>query len=201
MPEIGDPPESNPYDGVNDEDEKENTMTKLFAAVGIGTLALLLGLPAVMSAQDDKPQDAPKAEPKGDEARPPKQDEVKPPKAGEEKPARPEDNRKPEDARQQDHPEQQARPDEHAARPAGGRIPDDKFRAQFGRQHTVVIRQPVIVEGQPRFQFGGYWFVIADPWPGDWAYSDNCYIDYVDGAYFLFDLRHPGMRIALTVVM
>jgi hypothetical protein len=85
MPEIGDPPESNPYDSVNDEDEKENTMTKLFAAVGIGTLALLLGLPAVMSAQDDKPQDAPKAEPKGDEARPPKQDEVKPPKAGEEK--------------------------------------------------------------------------------------------------------------------
>src|ERR1700727_5444 len=183
-------------------------MTKLFASVGIGTLALMLGLPAVMSAQDDKPQDAPKAEPKGDEARPPKQDEanpkqdeVKPPKAGEEKPARPEDNRTPAEARQQDHPEQQARPEGNGARPAGGRIPDDKFRAQFGRSHTVVIRQPVIVGGQPRFQFGGYWFVIADPWPGDWAYTDDCYIDYVDGAYFLFDLRHPGVRIALTVVM
>lgn len=88
-----------------------------------------------------------------------------------------------------------------AAHAKGGHIPDDKFRASFGRQHTVVINQPVVVEGQPRFQSGGYWFVIADPWPVGWAYTDTCYIDYIDGEYVLIDLLHPGVQIALTVVL
>jgi len=26
-------------------------------------------------------------------------------------------------------------------------------------------------------------------------------VDYIDGEYFLFDLLHPGVRIALFVVM
>jgi hypothetical protein len=64
-----------------------------------------------------------------------------------------------------------------------------------------VAQRPVIVEGQPRFQYGGYSFALVDAWPADWTYTDDCYIDYIDGEYFLFDLRHPGMRIALFVVM
>jgi hypothetical protein len=94
------------------------------------------------------------------------------------------------------------RQDAHA-RPAGkgGHIPDDRFRTQFGRSHTFVAQRPVIIEGQPRFQYGGYSFILVDPWPADWAYTDDCYIDYVDGDYFLFDLLHPGERIALFVVM
>ena len=36
--------------------------------------------------------------------------------------------------------------------------------------------------------------------PAEWTYDDDCYVDYVDGEYFLFDLRHPGVRIALMVV-
>jgi hypothetical protein len=59
----------------------------------------------------------------------------------------------------------------------------------------------VVVDGQPRFESGGYTFVLVDPWPQDWAYTDDCYIDDVDGDYFLYDLLHPGMRIALFVVM
>jgi hypothetical protein len=179
-------------------------MTKLFASAGIGMLALALGLPAMMRAQDEpKPprQEEPKTETQGErEAKPKQQDEAKP-REGEAKPPRQgekEEKRQPAESRQQEHAGQ-----EHAARPAGKsvHIPDDKFRAQFGRQHKVVIRQPVIVEGQPRFQYSGYWFVIADPWPAEWAYTDDCYIDYVDGEYFLFDLLHPGVRIALFVVM
>ena len=87
--------------------------------------------------------------------------------------------------------------------PAGKsvRIPDDKFRASFGRQHTVVIRRPVIVVGRPRFQYSGYWFEIVDPWPAEWAYTDDCYVDYVDGEYFLFNVLHPGVRIALFVAV
>ena len=89
------------------------------------------------------------------------------------------------------------------ARPAGksAHIPNDKFRASFGRSHTFVISQPVIVDNQPRFQYASYWFEIIDPWPVGWAYTDDCYIDYIDGDYFLFDLLHPGVRVALFVVM
>ena len=82
----------------------------------------------------------------------------------------------------------------------GGRIPDDTFRANFGRQHTFVVQRPTTVEGQPRFQYGGYWFTLSDAWPVGWDYTDTCYIDYIDGEYFLFDLAHPGVRLAIVVV-
>jgi hypothetical protein len=83
----------------------------------------------------------------------------------------------------------------------GGHIPDDKFRASFGRQHTFVMQQPTVVQGQPTFQYGGYSFALVDAWPVGWAYTDQCYIDYIDGEYFLFDLVHPGVRLAIVVVL
>lgn len=181
---------------------------KLVKHVGIGVLSLMLGVPAVMFAQDkpDEPRPEPKAQ---DDAKPPK-DEAKPPKAEQPKPASKQDEMKPPKDSKTDRqdeakpaPGREQQGNEAAARPAGksAHIPDNKFKANFGRSHTVVINQPVIVQGQPRFQYGGYWFVIADPWPGDWAYTDQCYIDYVDGEYVLYDLLHPGVSIVLTVVM
>jgi hypothetical protein len=83
----------------------------------------------------------------------------------------------------------------------GGHIPDDKFRASFGRQHTFAMQQPTVVQGQPTFQYGGYSFALVDAWPAGWAYTDQCYIDYIDGEYFLFDLVHPGVRLAIVVVL
>ena len=59
----------------------------------------------------------------------------------------------------------------------------------------------MIVDNRPRFQYAGYWFEIVDAWPTDWAYSDECYIDYVDDTYYLFDPLHPGIRIAIVVIM
>jgi len=166
---------------------------KRFAPIGL--LLLLLGAPAIICAQDD--------------AKPPKQEDAKPedkPKADEDKPkdVKPEDA-KHDDARPQEHPDN-ARPEQahDAGRPAGkrvDRIPDDKFRANFGRQHVTVINRPVIVEGRPSFQFGGYWFGISQPWPVGCAYTDQVYVDYIDGEYFLFDVLHPGVRIALIVTM
>jgi hypothetical protein len=177
---------------------------KALGKAGIGMLSLVLGVPAVMRAQEpakppkqeaprpEEPRMEPKNEPKRqEEARPPRPEARQDPK----------DQRKDEKQRADNPPQQHS--ERAAGRPAGKsvHIPDDKFRTQFGRQHTVVIRQPVIVEGQPRFQYAGYWFIISDPWPAEWAYTDDCYIDYVDGDYFLFDLLHPGVRIALFVTM
>jgi len=134
-------------------------------------------------------------EPRQDEARPPKQQNERNPNSENARPER--EQNKP--GRQQNG---QAQPNSHA-RPAGksAHIPDDKFRASFGRQHTFVISRPVVIEGQPRFQYSGYWFEIVDPWPADWAYTDDVYVDYIDGDYFLFDLLHPGARVVVFVVM
>jgi hypothetical protein len=80
------------------------------------------------------------------------------------------------------------------------RIADDHFRAHFGHDHHFAIRHVTIVGGRPHFGYGGYNFEIVDAWPHGWSYNDNCYIDFVDGGYFLFNLRHPGVRIAVTVL-
>jgi hypothetical protein len=98
----------------------------------------------------------------------------------------------------QEHPE--ARGDH--ARPAGkgGHIPDDRFRAQFGREHHFNAKS-VIVRGQPRFQYGGYSFEIIDAWPAEWIDTDDYYIDYIDGEYYLVDLFHPEIRLAVFIVM
>jgi hypothetical protein len=147
--------------------------------------------------QDEKParQEEPKPQPKQDEAKPANRDDAKP--AKEEKQEKQDMKRDQEQSRDQMKPEQA----EHA-RPAGksGHIPDDKFRAHFGQTHHFSART-VIVQGQPRFQYGGYTFEFVDAWPAGWGYTDDCYIDYVDGEYFLFDVLHPGVRIAVTVVL
>ena len=98
------------------------------------------------------------------------------------------------EAKQEEHHDE-ARRDEHARR-----IDDAHFRQHFGHDHHFAIRHVTIVGGRPHFAYGGYNFEIAQPWPGGWSYNDNCYIDFVDGGYFLFDLRHPGVRIAVTVL-
>jgi hypothetical protein len=88
------------------------------------------------------------------------------------------------------------------SRPTGSqerRIPDDRFRAHFGREHHFRVNRPVVVEGRPRFQYSGYWFELVDVWPADWSYDDDCYIDYVDDEYWLFNPVHPGVRVALVV--
>jgi hypothetical protein len=98
------------------------------------------------------------------------------------------------DARQEERHDD-VRRDEHARR-----IDDEHFRAHFGHDHHFAVRHVEVVEGRPRFAYGGYNFEIAQPWPAGWAYTDDCYIDFVDGGYFLFNLRHPGVRIAVTVL-
>jgi hypothetical protein len=116
-----------------------------------------------------------------------------------EKPQQKDDTR----AQQEDknHPQMKPGQDEHrAGGNAGSRIPDDKFRAHFGHDHHFRMSRPTVVSGQPRFQYGGYWFVIADPWPVGWDYADDCYIDEVNGEYLLFDLAHPGVSIVVNVV-
>lgn len=84
---------------------------------------------------------------------------------------------------------------------SSARIPDDRFRASFGQEHVFVISEPVIVEGFSRFQYGGFSFGFIQPWPDGWYYTDDVYVDYIDGEYFLFNPYYPGTRVSISVVI
>jgi len=122
---------------------------------------------------------------------------------------------------QQQHVQQQAKPTEqqHAqqgnagksqaqaqqSHPAGGnkgnyahgRISDDHYAASFGSGHRFHISQSDYQHR--RFQYGGYSFGFIDPWPVGWGYSDDVYVVYVDGGYYMYDPVHPGVRIAISI--
>jgi hypothetical protein len=192
-------------------------------SLALGTAALLCtqtGLFAQEQRDETKPQQQDEARP---DANKPAQDEPKAARPGDAKPAeqnedRPvrdekgkqddkavqhEDNNKQQMDRnvQTDKNQQMDRnvQTDKNQRSAGNRIPDDKFHSNFGRQHTFKVRV-ANSGGRPNFQYGGYSFTLVDAWPAGWAYTDDCYIDYIDGEYFLFDLAHPGIRIAVMVL-
>src|ERR1017187_3566598 len=84
-------------------------------------------------------------------------------------------------------------------------IPQDRFGLYFGSQHSFRIRTlPTIYMGYPRFSYGGFSFLLLDPWPGNWADNwydaDDLYIDYDDG-YYLYNRRYPDVRLAIMVDM
>jgi hypothetical protein len=121
------------------------------------------------------------------------------------------DNERPAAARPRENNRQEQRPGEHADRDRdrqqhpvqaqrGKRIPEEHFRQSFGREHRFhVDRTRVVNVSQPVVVYGGYSFQLVDTWPAEWSYDDDCYIDYVDDGYYLFDAEHPGIRIAVYV--
>ena len=87
----------------------------------------------------------------------------------------------------------------------GYRIPEDRYRSYFGPSHAFrIYRYPVVVVGGfPRFQYGGFWFSLVDPWPeywsDDWYDNDDVYVDYTGDGYYLYNRRYPQDRIAIVV--
>ncbi|MFY9529783.1 MAG: hypothetical protein WBC04_04395 [Candidatus Acidiferrales bacterium] len=87
----------------------------------------------------------------------------------------------------------------------GYRIPDDRYRGDFGRDHGFRIYglPELVVGGYPRFQYGGFWFSLVDPWPeawsDNWYENDDVYIAYADDGYYLYDRRHPDVGISVSV--
>ena len=80
-----------------------------------------------------------------------------------------------------------------------GRISDDSYRAHFGHGHSFHMMRPQMIGGYNRFQYGGYWFGFNEGWPVGWDYNDDFYVEYVDGVYYMFNVRHPGFRLTLNI--
>lgn len=176
--------------------------------MNVAVLSTLVATSIALYGQDDKQQDS--KPPRQEDARPDaNRDQMKPAQQDEAKPVQ-QDKQEKKEQKEEKQSNQQMKQNQEMpahqgaqARPAGkgGHIPDDKFHSNFGRTHTFVVQRTTISGGQSGFVYGGYSFVFVDPWPAGWAYTDDCYVDYIDGEYFLFDLAHPGVRIALLVIL
>lgn len=87
----------------------------------------------------------------------------------------------------------------------GYRIPEDRFRGYFGRDHGFrIYGLPfLVVGGYPRFQYHGYWLSAVDPWPeywgNNWYDNDDVYVTYVDNGYYLYNRRYPNVGIAISI--
>jgi cytoskeletal protein RodZ len=124
----------------------------------------------------------------------------------EEKPAAQQKNTKPEEknAKQTDKnakpaEKQNAQQHQPAGNGGGGRIPQARFEANFGRQHTFHVSQADY--SNHRFQYGGYWFGFADPWPSNWLYTQDVFVVDINGVYYLCNANFPGVNIALSFTL
>jgi hypothetical protein len=113
-------------------------------------------------------------------------------------------NSKPEEktTQQQQRPTEQTKPEQQAGRTGdkgAGRIPDDRYKANFGQQHTFRVTQADY--SSHRFEYGGYSFGFVDPWPSNWLYTQNVFVIDIDGVYYLCNPMYPGVNIALTVAL
>ena len=87
----------------------------------------------------------------------------------------------------------------------GYRIPDFRYREHFGPDHAFRLSRyhVAMAGGYPRFQYGGYWVSVVDPWPeywaNDWYDNDDVYLDYSEDGYYLYNRQYPDDRIAVTV--
>ena len=89
----------------------------------------------------------------------------------------------------------------------GYRVPDAGYNVYFGQRHAFrIYGLPFMVfDGYPRFQYDGYWITLLDPWPGnwsnDWYDTDDVYVVYQNGGYYLYDNSYPGIGIAISISM
>jgi hypothetical protein len=166
----------------------------------------------VLRAQEEHQQDAKPAEGQAhDQETKPTEESAKPTPSKPTK-AEPKDEKRPEDSKapkenardnnnRQSQTETRTQTESKNSRVQNGRIPDADFHAHFGSGHHFHVGHPQVVNGQSRFQYGGYTFTFVEAWPAGWGYDDDFYIDFIDGQYYLIDLRHPEVRLALVVVL
>jgi hypothetical protein len=168
---------------------------RLIGLIGTTVLSLMLGASAPAQAQDQHDQQEPTKEKPAEQKE--KKTQTEKPARQEDKGAQTERNAKPEPntaERQQSEPGKQAQHNE------GSRIPDERFRANFGRDHRFRVSEADYRRDR-RFQYGGYWFGFVQPWPSNWLYTQDVYVVEIDGVYYLCNANYPGVNITLNVTM
>jgi transcription termination factor Rho len=115
----------------------------------------------------------------------------------EEKNAQQQDRNNQQENRNVQQRSQPSEPAQQAQHGNTGRIPDDRYRANFGREHRFRVSQSDY--SNRRFQYGGYSFGFVDAWPSNWLYSQDVFVVDVDGVYYLCNASYPGVNIELSI--
>jgi len=190
---------------------------KLVGIISTAVLSLTLGVAAPAYAQDKQEEEKAKPaqeEKKAEPAKPKKQDEKNAQQQDkntkqEQKSAQQQDKNNQQEqknAQQQDRNNQQEqRNAQQRSQPApraggGSRIPDDRYRANFGREHSFRVSH-ADYDRDRRFQYGGYWFSFVDVWPSNWLYTQDVFVVEIDGMYYLCNPMYPGINVALNVTL
>jgi hypothetical protein len=170
---------------------------RLLSAIGTAVLSLTIVAPvyAQQEQHEQKEEEKAKPEEKEKKAQPEKPVKQEQGRAQEEKNTRPEEK----NAKQEQQRMPQAKPEEQEQHANSRRIPDDRYKANFGREHSFRVS-----EGDyrnHRFQYGGYWFGFAGAWPSNWLYTQDVYVIDIDGVYYLCNPVYPGVNVALNVTL
>jgi hypothetical protein len=154
---------------------------KLVAVFSTAVLSLALGAAVPAFTQDHEQED--KAKPAQDE----KKAEPEKPAKQEQKSAQQEKNTR---------PEEKSAPQKQEQHATTNRIPADRYKANFGQQHTFRVSQGDY--NNHRFQYGGYSFGFVGVWPGNWLYTQNVYVIEINGVYYLCNPMYPGVNLELS---
>jgi flagellar biosynthesis GTPase FlhF len=202
---------------------------KLVGVISTAVLSLTLGVAIPAYTQDKQEEEKAKPAQEEKKAKPAKQDQKNAQQQDknnkqEEKSAQQQDkNNKQEEksAQQQDKNNQQEQKNaqqqdrnnkqeeknaqqqhsQPAQRAGGGsRIPDDRYRANFGREHSFHVSH-ADYDRDRRFQYGGYWFSFVDVWPSNWQYTQDVFVVEIDGMYYLCNPMYPGINVAIDVTL
>lgn len=187
---------------------------KRIGIISTAVLSLALGVAAPVYAQQEQrdKQEEEKAKPaQGEKKAQPeksaKQEEK--PAARQEKSAKPEEQKAQQQDKntrnegkhaQQQHAQQAQSGKQERANNGNGRIPDDRFKANFGEQHRFRVSQGDYSRDR-RFQYGGYWFGFVDSWPSNWLYTQDVFVVEINGVYYLCNPMYPGVNILLSVTL
>ncbi len=175
---------------------------KLVGVISTAVLSLALGVAVPAFAQEQHEQEGQKAPAARDEkkAQPEKSTkQAEKPAAQQEKNAKPEEKNAQQENRNAKPAEKNAPEQQQPPVTGGGRIPEDKFKANFGQQHSFRVSQGDY--SNHRFQYGGYSFGFVDPWPSNWLYTQNVYVIEIDGVYYLCNASFPGVNLVLSFTL
>ena len=190
---------------------------KRFAVVGGICASFLLVAALTAVGQDERKDERPNASPQERQEPPKPQEQARPgdrqnqdrqnqePQSGDRHDKTPQsEGRHPQEPRNGDRPMPGKPSNQEHGQAAQGqqrRIPDRDFHAHFGQSHRFAVGHLQTYQGRPSFAYGGYTFVLVQEWPAGWVYdADDCYIDYIDGDYWLFNMLYPGVRVELFIV-